>query len=115
MNYKWYDYNVWSQCPNELCLTAYEWEYDPKWEQLQTNTRKFHTIRFVGLESLAEIEFLTGEMWLNSYPLTDYDTWADYIDLYTDKTPKTIKDFLEGLPAYDVPAMALGAFDKENA
>jgi hypothetical protein len=112
MNAKYYDLNVWSGDPDELCLTAYEWETTPDGEFVQTNNEKYHTIHFVGIEHLKEIEFLMKDLWLNSYPLTDYDTWVDLDEVYNSNTPPAIRDFLEGLPLYDVPAIAIA---KENA
>ena len=111
MNANFYDLNVWSQNPNELCLTAYEWEATPDGYDLQTNTEKFHTIRFVGLENLSNIEFLMGDLWLNSYPLTDYDTWIDLSEIYNENTPPAIREFLENLPPYQIPTIT----ERENA
>jgi hypothetical protein len=103
---KYYDLNVWSQCPNELSLSAYEWELAPDGD-LQTNSNKWHTISFIGMNHLPEIEFLMGDLWLNSYPLTDHDEWKDLDELYNSNTPKAIRDFLEALPPYNVPLVAL--------
>ena len=111
MTANFYDLNVWSQAPNELCLTAHEWEATPDGKDLQTNTEKYHTIRFVGLENLSNIEFLMGDLWLNSYPLTDYDTWVDLEEIYNDNTPPAIREFLENLPDYVIPQITEG----ENA
>jgi hypothetical protein len=110
MNANFYDLNVWSQNPDELCLTAYEWEATPDGKDLQTNTEKFYTIRFAGLENLIEIEFLMGDLWLNSYPLTDHDTWVDLSEVYNENTPQTIRDFLENLPSYTIPTLTEGAY-----
>jgi hypothetical protein len=112
MNAKYYDLNIWSQAPNELCLTAYEWELAPNGE-LQTNNNKWHTISFIGIDHLKEIEFLMNDLWVNSYPLTDHDEWKDLDELYNSNTPTAIRQFLESLPFYEVPAIALT--ERENA
>lgn len=110
MNAKYYDLNVWSQAPDEVCLTAYEWEDCPS-GGIQMNTEKFRTIRFIGLDKLTEIEFLTQDLWLNSYPLTDFDEWRDLEEVYNNNAPRAIKDFIEGLPIYELPTN----LTKENA
>jgi hypothetical protein len=110
MNAEYYDLNVWSDAPDGVYLTAYEWEDCPS-GGLQMNTEKFHTIRIIGFDRLAEIEFLTQDLWLNSYPLTDFDEWRDLDEVYNDNTPPAIKSFIEGLPAYELPTNLI----KENA
>jgi hypothetical protein len=111
MNAKYYDLNVWGSSDNTLKLTAYEWETAPD-GQLQMNTQKYHTKPFKGLENLTEIEFLLGDLYVNRYPLTDYDEWRSLEELYNENTPQAIRSFLEALPPYNVPAIAL---EKENA
>jgi hypothetical protein len=114
MNAQYYDLNVWGAGDNILHLTAYEWETAPD-GVLQMNTEKYHTAWFRALDNLLEIEFLLGDLYVNHYPLTDYDEWRDLDELYNDKTPPAIKQFLEGLPSYNVPAIALLQPTKENA
>lgn len=102
MNAEYYDLNVWGSDSNILYLTAYEWELAPDGE-IQMNTQKYHTTYFKGLDDLAEIEFLLGDLYVNHHPLTDYDEWRDLDEIYNEKTPDKIRKFLEGLPMYDVP------------
>lgn len=100
---EFYDLNIWSRDDNKLCLTAYEWEATPDNRDLQTNTEKYHTIEFSVPENLAEVECLLGDLYINHYPLTDYDTWIDLNEIYHDKTPQAIRDFLDNLPDYLIP------------
>jgi hypothetical protein len=106
-----YDLNVWSSKANELNITAYEWEKVQGENQLQTNTSKSHTITF-SYREYAEIEFLLKDLLVNNYPLTDYDTWVDLKEIYNDKTPQNIKNWLENLPSYEIPRIIL--FEDEN-
>jgi hypothetical protein len=114
MNAQYYDLNVWGPDSNTLYLTAYEWETAPD-GQLQMNTEKYHTVKFELLADLLEIEFLLDDLYVNQYPLTDYDEWRDLDDVYNENTPQAIRQFLEALPMYDVPAIALLEPTKENA
>jgi hypothetical protein len=107
MNAKYYDLNVWSSDPKELWLTAYEWELDETGDYVQQNSSKYHSIQFNLLEDIKEIEFLLNDLYVNHYPLTDYDEWRDLDELLNEKTPARVRQFLEDLPAYDVPKIAL--------
>jgi len=106
MNAEYYDLNVWSDEPNTLSLTAYEWETAPDGDYVQMNSSSWHSKTFT---DLAEIEFLLGDLYLNRYPLTNYDDWRSLAELYTDKTPQSIRIWLEELPDYEVPKLALEA------
>jgi hypothetical protein len=113
-NAQYYDLNVWGSDSNTLYLTAYEWETAPD-GQVQMNSSRYHTIPFKALDDLTEIEFLLGDLFVNHHPLTDYDEWRDLSDVYNDKTPSAIRRFLDNLPPYNVPAIALLKPIKENA
>jgi hypothetical protein len=108
MNAKFYDLNVWGEKDNALHLTAYEWEVCPS-GGIQMNSSRYHAREFT---DRAEIEFLLGDLWLNHYPFTDYDEWRDLEEVYSSNTPTAIREFLESLPFYDVPAIALLGEDK---
>lgn len=101
MNADKYDFNLWSRDDNKLCLTAYEWEYSTE-GYLQTNTSKYHTIEFTAPQDTYAIEVLLGDLYINHYPLTDYDQWIDYKDVYLPRSPKALKDFIENLPDYPI-------------
>jgi hypothetical protein len=107
MNAKYYDLNVWGARDNALYLTAYEWEACPS-GGIQMNSSRYHAKEFT---DRAEIEFLLNDLWLNHYPFTDYDEWRDLDEVYNSNTPTAIREFLEGLPFYDVPAIALTGED----
>jgi len=107
MNAEYYDLNVWSDEPSTLSLTAYEWEDCPS-GGLQMNSSTWYSRTFT---ERAEIEFLLGDLWLNHYPFTNYDEWRDLSEVYNSNTPPAIKDFIEGLPAYELPINLI----KENA
>ena len=102
MNASNYDLNVYSDNPNHLYLTAYEWQNCPS-GGLQMNSAKYHSKLFTYPNDLAEIEFLLNDLWLNQYPLTDFDEWRDLEELYNNKTPPAIREFLETLPSYPAP------------
>ena len=104
---QFYDLNVWSRDDGKLCLTAYEWEATPDGQDLQTNNNKFHTIEFTAPQHMREIEYLLNDLYVNHYPLTDYDTWVDLDELVKDDIPESIEVFLKTLPDYKIPAIAL--------
>jgi hypothetical protein len=102
-----YDYNIWSQGKGSLNLTAHEWEYV---NGLQTNSNKFYTITFKAPADIAEIEYLLDDMYINQFPLTDYDTWEGLEFLTRGNSPARIQEFLDDLPDYEVPN-----YNKEEA
>jgi hypothetical protein len=106
MNAEYYDLNVWSDEPNTLSLTAYEWETAPDGDYVQMNSSVWHSKTFT---ELAEIEFLLGDLYLNHHPFTNYDEWRNLEEVYNENTPESIKIWLEELPAYEVPKIALEA------
>jgi hypothetical protein len=104
---QFYDLNVWGPAKGELCLTAYEWEATPDGRDLQTNTKVYYTRTFQAPQDIKEIEFLLKDMYLNQYPLTDYDTWVDLDEVLNEDTPETIKIWLNSLPDYKVPNITM--------
>ena len=107
-----YDFNVWSDEDGKLTLTAYELEFvdgvDPA--NIQTNTSEYHSITFTAPEDLTEIEYLLEDLYVNRYPLTDYDEWTDLGSLTRDKVPARIGKFLFELPQY---TPAINKWDRE--
>lgn len=98
-----YDLNLWSNDKGSLFLTAYEWQvYEENGEvlEIQTNSKKFHTALYVAPENIKEIEFLLKDLYINQFPLTDYDSWIGYEDVIKDDCPPAIMDFLNSLPDY---------------
>jgi len=109
---QFYDLNVYGPSKGELCLTAYEWETTPDGRDLQTNSSVYYTRTFQAPQDIKEIEFLLKDLYLNQYPLTDYDTWVDLEDILNEDTPDTIKLWLNSLPGYNIPIITM--FDNDQ-
>lgn len=98
-----YDWNIWSQEDNELCLTAYELEKDRiGYYQTNGDDGHYHTLRFTFPENTKEIEYLLQDLAINHYPFTDYDTWSEHPATFNGTTPEAIQAFIDHLPAYIV-------------
>jgi len=99
---KFYDYNLWSQDPGKLCLSAYELAYSTN-NTVQTGS-KWHTLELNFPEDLIEIEYLLGDIAINYLPFTDYDTWIDppMPNLFDKEVPEKIALFVAGLPEYEM-------------
>lgn len=104
-----YDYNIWSQDTANLNLTASEWMVDET-GNLRTNHDKSYTITFRAPLETTEIEYLLDDLYVNQYPLTDYDSWEGLEFLTRGPVPAKIQEFLDNLPDYEVPN-----FRKESA
>ena len=102
---QFYDLNIYGPARGELCLTAYEWELTPSGDNLQTNTKVYYTRSFHAPGDMKEIEFLLKDLYLNQFPLTDYDTWVDLDEVLNSDTPESIKLWLNSLPDYKVPSV----------
>lgn len=101
-----YDFNVWSNQPDTLTLTAYEQKremFDGGY--ITMNSEKYHSITFKFPENLSEIEYLLQDLAINYLPLTDYDDWVDYpLELGKNgkPAPNTIAKFVNNLPEYEM-------------
>jgi len=97
-----YDFNVWSQADGSITLTAYELSfvgaYGPS--NIQTNSSRYHSITFTAPEDIKEIEYLLDDLYVNHYPLTDYDDWVALDFITRDKAPARIARFIIDLPEY---------------
>ena len=97
-----YDFNVWSQEDGSITLTAYELSfvgaYGPS--NIQTNSSRYHSITFTAPEDIKEIEYLLDDLYINHYPLTDYDDWVALDFITRDKAPARIARFIIDLPEY---------------
>jgi hypothetical protein len=97
-----YDFNVWSQEDGSITLTAYELSfvgaYGPS--NIQTNSSRYHSITFTAPEDIKEIEYLLDDLYVNHYPLTDYDDWVALDFITRDKAPARIARFIIDLPEY---------------
>lgn len=98
-----YDYNIHSSDPASLTLTAYQQYYDASDDNwIRTNTDKYYSIQFQFPEHNREIEYLLGDLYINQYPLTDYDDWVDNVFLFANDAPPVIRNFMDNLPNYQM-------------
>lgn len=100
MNAELYDLNIWSSSANTLNLTAYTRLRNDR-GHTETNTKHFFSETFTYPENLIEIEYLLDDLYLNHYPLTDYDEWVAPDRFFKQDTPESIRKFLYALPYYD--------------
>jgi hypothetical protein len=97
-----YDFNIWSDTDGTVILTAYELSFAGSVSPLniQTNSSNYHSITFTAPQDITEIEYLLGDLYVNKYPLTDYDDWVGLDFLTRDKVPARIGRFIFDLPEY---------------
>ena len=96
-----YDYNIHSSDPSAITLTAYQQYYDASDDNwVRTDTFKYYSITFQFPQDTREIEYLIGDLYINQYPLTDYDDWVDNVFLFANDAPPAIKNFMDSLPSY---------------
>jgi len=96
-----YDYNIWSDEPSSLTLTAYQQYYDSSDDNwIRTDVENYVSITFKFPEDYREIEYLLQDLYVNQYPLTDYDDWVDNPFLFGNDAPERIAQFLDNLPQY---------------
>lgn len=106
-----YDYNIWSQDAGSLTLTAYRQYYDASDDNwIRTDTSKYLSITFKFPEHTREIEYLLQGLYVNNYPLTDYDYWVDNPFLFCNNAPPLIAKFLDELPKYEFETKNEGAY-----
>ena len=98
-----YEFNVWGDSEATLMLIAYPlvYEDDPDCDheiRLTCNYKdSTRTLRLTFPKDLKAMEYLLDDLYINQYPLTDYDDWLD-ITAIPDDCPDVIKDFLLALP-----------------
>lgn len=98
-----YDYNIHSSDPSSITLTAYRQYYDASDDNwIRTDTSKYLSITFTFPTHTREIEYLLGDLYINQYPLTDYDDWVDNVFLFANDAPPLIKKFMDALPTYEM-------------
>lgn len=97
-----YDFNIWGENTANLMLIASEWMVDET-GNLRTNHDNSHTITFRAPLEITEIEYLLDDLYVNQYPLTDYDTWEGLEFLTRGPIPAKIDQFLQSLPDYTIP------------
>lgn len=97
-----YDFNVYGDTASTLSLTAYplslvmnkQGVLTPNQNYLQANQK---TLRLAFPKDFKAMEYLLDDLYINQYPLTDYDDWLD-IGVIPDDCPDIIKKFLLELP-----------------
>ena len=97
-----YDFNVYGDTDTSILLIAYplslvmneEGVLMPNQNYLQSNERK---LRLTFPKDIKAMEQLLDNLYINEYPLTDYDDWLDIGEI-PDDCPDIIKKFLLELP-----------------
>jgi hypothetical protein len=99
-----YDFNVWGDSEASLVFVAYPlvYQHDPDYDGDAKLTCDYseataHALRLTYPKDLKVMEYLLDDLYINNYPLTDYDDWLDISEI-PDDCPEVIKDFLLALP-----------------
>jgi hypothetical protein len=112
--YEKYDYNIWSQSPYEVCVTAYRQKpldlIDPiSGAEYETDTEVYTTERIVNsTENMKAVLYLMNIGMENKYVLVDeydpegHDMWVSHHDLVSRKAPEVIREMLKRLPDYSL-------------
>ena len=113
--YEKYDYNIWSQSPDEVCVTAYRLKpldlFDPiTGAEYTTNTEIYTTKRIANNPANEKAVLYLLNLGLTlKYVLGDdldpdgHDMWGiSYHDLLAAESPEIVREMLEKLPDYDL-------------
>ncbi len=99
-----YEFNVWGESEATLALVAYPlvYETDTDYDNNVKLTCDYseatsHVLRLTFPKDLKAMEYLLDDLYINHYPLTDYDDWLDATAMPED-CPDVITDFLLSLP-----------------
>lgn len=99
-----YDFNVYGDTDSSLMLIAYPlvYETDTDYDNNLKLTCDYseataRALRLTFPKDLKAMEYLLDDLYINHYPLTDYDDWLD-IGVIPDDCPDVITDFLLSLP-----------------
>lgn len=99
--YKNYDYNLYGDSEASLTLTAYPdiVEIHDGVEYLTTDYSQANcfSLKLTYPKDIKTMEYLLDDLYINHYPLTDYDDWLDISEI-PDDCPEIIKQFLQSLP-----------------
>ena len=113
--YEKYDYNIWSQSPDEVCVTAYRLKpldlFDPITGAEYTTNYEIYTTKRIANNPANEkavlyllnlgltLKYVLGE----EYDPDGHDMWGvSYHDLLAAESPEIIREMLERLPDYDL-------------
>ena len=95
-----YDFNVYGESEATLLLVAYPLSQAMDEEGVLSPTQNYESESVLRLKfprDLRAIEYLLDDLYINNYPLTDYDDWIA-INAIPDDCPEVIKQFLLELP-----------------
>jgi hypothetical protein len=97
-----YDFDLWGDSDTSLTLTAYPLaiaigEDGSKQMECDYSERSAHSLKLRYPKDLATIESLLRDLYINHYPLTDYDDWLSVEELQKQQSP-LIQKFLDLLP-----------------
>jgi hypothetical protein len=97
-----YDFGVWGDTDTSLIITAYPLsttirEDGSKQMECDYSERSAHSLKLRYPTDLASIEGLLGDLYINHYPLTDYDDWLSIEEIQEQQSP-LIQEFLDLLP-----------------
>ena len=99
-----YDFNVYGDSDTTICLTAYplKWTYDEAYDgnyrmECDYSEGSWISLRLKFPEDLKTIEYLLDDLYINNYPLTDYDDWLTITE-NKEEYPQKIREFLDQLP-----------------
>ena len=97
-----YEFDVYGDSDNSLTLTAYpliigNGPYGTDQIMCDYSEHSAHSLRLTYPKHLKEIEHLLDDLWVNHYPLTDYDDWLGEAQLQAQQ-PQLIQEFLDSLP-----------------
>jgi hypothetical protein len=102
MSYKNYDFNLWGDSETSITLVAYPHKrrvapdgnayIETEYSELQS-----HKLRLVFPEEIKAIEAMLEDLYINNYPLTDYDDWLDIREI-SPEYPEEVNQFLRYLP-----------------
>jgi hypothetical protein len=97
-----YDFNVYGDSDTSLTLTAYPLSTTirkdgSKLVECDYSERSAHSLRLTFPKDLKVIEYIIDDLYLNHFPLTDYDDWLDITE-NKKEYPTLIREFLDLLP-----------------
>ena len=99
-----YDFNVYGESETTLLLVAYPLSQTIDKEGVLSPTQNYESESVLRLKfprDLKAMEYLLDDLYINNYPLTDYDDWLAINAILSD-CPEVIKQFLLELPTNQI-------------